>query len=50
MKPKRLTFHPLTFEDALAGLIAVKPTGKAKKSPQRPEAARRKAKKKPRRK
>jgi len=40
-----ISLHPLTFEDALANLVAVTPTGKSKKGRQKPKAARRKAKK-----
>jgi hypothetical protein len=41
----KISLHPLTFEDALTNLIAVKPAPKIKKSRQKPKAARRKAKK-----
>jgi hypothetical protein len=44
---KRLSLHPLSFEEALANLIAVKPAAKGKKSRQKPRATRRKAKKGP---
>jgi len=48
-KRKPLSLHPLTFEDALANLLAVKPAGKGKKGRQKPKAARRKSKKSTRR-
>jgi len=41
----KLSLHSLTFEDALANLIAVKPAVKGKKARQQPKAVRRKAKK-----
>jgi hypothetical protein len=44
----RLSLHPLNPEEALANLIQVKPEGK--KSSQKPKAARKGPKKKPRRK
>jgi hypothetical protein len=45
---RRLSLHPLTPEEALANLIQVKPEGK--KSSQKPQAALKGLKKKPRRK
>jgi hypothetical protein len=48
MKRKTLTLHPLAFDEALANLIQVRPEGK--KSRQKPKAARKGPKKKPKRK
>lgn len=42
---RALTLYPLSPEEALADLLAVKPAGKGKKGRQKPKAARRKAKK-----
>ena len=47
-KSRRLTLSPLTPEEALASLVQVKP--ETKKSSQKPKAARKGPKKKPRRK
>lgn len=44
-KKSPLTLYQLGFDEALANLLAVKPVAKGKKSPQKPKAVRRKAKK-----
>ena len=43
---KSLSLHPLTFDEALAGLLKIKPAARGKKGRQKPKVARRKTKKK----